>query len=81
MYADVLQLVEGTTDNRDVASSILAVRTNINEVILMEKMAKETKVKLEYKDKLSVYNFSEYLYSLRHLYDSKNFKNARIYKG
>ena len=25
-----------------------------------------------YKEKLSIYNFREYLYSLRHLYDNKN---------
>ena len=28
-YADVLQLVEGTTDNRDVTGSIPVIRTNL----------------------------------------------------
>lgn len=33
----------------------------------------------EYRERISIYNFSEYLYSLRHLYDAKN--SGGIYLG
>ena len=31
-----------------------------------------------YREKISIYNFSEYLYSLRHLYDAKNSGGAYL---
>ena len=44
-------------------------------------MTEKEKAHYEYQDKLSIYHFQEYLYSLRHLYDMKNFDTAKKYQG
>ena len=44
-------------------------------------ISKQEKNSRLYKDKISVYNFREYLYSLRHYYDSKNNSASNLYIG